>query len=65
MRLVSLLAVSIASLVPIVSIVVLNSLKDDKTLRLGFMALFTVMFCSLFGLFTGAKKTDLLAASAA
>lgn len=65
MRFVSLLAISVASLVPIVSILVLNALKDDKSLRLGFMALFTVLFCSLFGLFTGARKTELLAASAA
>lgn len=65
LRLVSILAISIASLAPIVSILVLNALNDKTRLRLGLMSLFTVVFCVLCSLFTGAKKTELLAASAA
>lgn len=42
----------------------LNAVHGINT-RLGVMAAFTVAFCGLFGLFTGAKKTELLAASAA
>jgi len=65
MRFVSLLAVCIASLVPIVSVVALNAMRENIQLRLGFMSLFTVGFCVFCGLFTGAKKTELLAASCA
>ena len=65
LRVISILAVSVASLAPIISIVVLSALKDSNKLRLGLMSLFTVLFCILCSLFTGAKKTELLAASAA
>ncbi|KAK4934967.1 hypothetical protein LTR66_015518 [Elasticomyces elasticus] len=64
-RILSLLAITTASLCPIVSIIALNELSDNATLRLWMMAVFTVIFCVLFGLFTGARKTELLAASAA
>lgn len=64
MRVVTLFAISVAALSPIVAIVVLNALHDSG-LRLGLMALFTVVFCMLCSLFTGAKKTELLAVSAA
>lgn len=64
MRLVTLLAISVAALSPIVAIVLLNALRGNA-LRLGLMALFTVVFCVLCSFFTGAKKTELLAASAA
>lgn len=65
LRAVSIFAVSVASLAPIVSIVVLSALQNNTRLRLGLMSLFTVLFCVLCSLFTGAKKTELLAASAA
>lgn len=64
LRFVSFLAISIASLMPILSIVILNTVHGMNA-RLGVMAFFTVAFCGLFGMFTGPKKTELLAASAA
>lgn len=64
LRMVTFLAIGIASLMPILSIVLLNAIQSTNV-RLGIMALFTVLFCALFGIFTGPKKTELLAASAA
>ena len=65
-HLVSLLAVALASLGPIISVAVLNAFKDsDIGIRLGIVATFTVTFCVACAFFTGAKKTDLLAASGA
>ena len=63
-HLVTFLSIAIASTVPIVSVAVLNTIESTK-MKLGLMAVFTVIFCLLFGLFSGAKKTELLAASAA
>ncbi|KAK5090679.1 hypothetical protein LTR05_000854 [Lithohypha guttulata] len=66
LRIVSALAISVAALSPIVSIVVLSGIPEKNIkLRLGFMSLFTVIFCLLVSLFTGEKKTEMLAASAA
>ena len=65
MRIVSVFAICVASLMPVVSVVVLNVVGENLQLRLGFVALFTVAFCVLYSLFTGPKKTELLAASAA
>lgn len=64
LRIVTFLAIGIASLMPILSIVLLSAIQSFNA-RLGVMALFTFMFCALFGIFTGPKKTELLAASAA
>ena len=64
MHLVTFIAICIASVLPIVAIVVLNTLKSTK-MKLSVMALFTVSFCILFGFFTGARKAEMFAASAA
>lgn len=64
LKIVTVIAIGIASLMPILSIVLLDAIKNTNA-RLGLMALFTFVFCALFGIFTGPKKTELLAASAA
>ena len=63
-HLVTWLAVCVGSIVPIMSVAVLNAFENTN-LKLGLMALFTLIFCIVFGFFSGAKKTELLAGSAA
>lgn len=64
LRLTSLFSTALASLLPIVSIVVLYSVHSMKA-RLGVIAAFNVLISLCLAIFTTAKRTDIFAVAAA
>jgi hypothetical protein len=63
-RLVSIIVLSLSSILPLLSIVVLNKIHNPA-IRLWVIAGFTILFSTCLGLVTSARKVEIFSAAAA
>lgn len=64
LRITSVIALSLSSILPLCSILILNTVHRVPV-RLGIIAIFTIVFSGCLGLVTGARRVEIFAASAA
>jgi hypothetical protein len=64
LRITSVIALGLSSILPLCSILVLNTVRKVPV-RLGIIAVFTIIFSLSLGLVTGARRVEIFAAAAA
>lgn len=64
LRITSIIALSLSSILPLCSILILNHVNQAQA-QLGIIAVFTIIFSGCLGLVTGARRVEVFAAAAA